>query len=356
MVKRLSMPSPTIRDVAKEAGVSIATVSYVLNKRRRVGEETRQRVLEAAQRLGYRANITARNLQARETRLLGYTWRPTPPDQFNPILDQFLNAIAQAAARHGYRVLTFPSATIEEELAIYHDMVLTGQVDGFILSNTNLDDGRVRSLLEIGFPFVAFGRSNPELDFAWVDVDGTEGTAMAVRHLLEQGYRRIAHLAWPEDSLTGQFRLHGYHSALQAAGVSLDPAWIVRTENRHGDAYEKTRHLLRLPQQRRPDAIVASSDLMAIGAINAALDEGFEVGKDLAIVGFDDAPVARYLRPPLTTLRQPVTEIGERLITMLVALCQGRPVEEPHILLRPKLIVRASSGAQPSMLKTVDSP
>ncbi|NOZ51504.1 MAG: LacI family transcriptional regulator [Chloroflexi bacterium] len=341
------MPSPTIRDVAREAGVSTATVSYVLNNSRRVGEETRLRVLEAAQRLGYRANIMARNLQARETRLLGYTWRPTPPDQFNPILDQFLNAIAQAAAHHGYRVLTFPSATIEEELAIYQDMVLTGQVDGFILSNTNLNDKRVRSLLDVGFPFVAFGRSNPEWDFSWVDVNGKEGTAMAVKHLLDRGYRRIGHLAWPADSLTGQYRLSGYWAALRAAGVTIDPAWVVRTENRHGDAYEKTRHLLRLPQQHRPDAIVASSDLMAIGAINAALDAGLEIGKDLAIVGFDDAPVARYLRPHLTTLRQPVTEIGERLITMLVALCQGRPVEDAHILLCPELIVRDSSGARP---------
>ncbi|RME83803.1 MAG: LacI family transcriptional regulator [Caldilineae bacterium] len=339
------MASPTIRDVAREAGVSTATVSYVLNNSRRVGEETRRKVIEAAMRLGYRANITARNLQASETRLLGYSWRPTPPDQFNPILDQFLNAIAQAAAHHEYHILTFPAETIEEELAIYQDMVLTGQVDGFILSNTNLNDERVRTLLKMEFPFVAFGRSNPEWDFAWVDVDGKEGTAMAVRHLVQQGYRRIAHLAWPEDSLTGQYRLGGYQAAMEEAGLGVDPAWIVRTENRHDDAYRRTRGLLELPRQRRPDAVVASSDLMAIGAINAALDAGIEVGKELAVVGFDDAPVARYLRPPLTTLRQPITEIGERLITMLVALCQGRRVDDPHVLLPPQLVVRASSGA-----------
>jgi len=337
------MPGPTIRDVAREAGVSIATVSYVLNESRPVGEQTRQRVLAAAQRLVYRPNVMARNLQARETRLLGYTWRPTPPDQFNPILDQFLNAIAQAAAHHGYRVLTFPSETIAQELAIYEDMVLTGQVDGFILSNTNLDDERVRRLLDIGFPFVAFGRSNPEWEFPWVDVHGTEGMAMAVQHLLDRGYRRIAHLAWPEDSLTGQYRLQGYLSALAEAGLAVESDWIVRTENRHGAAYEKARALLALPHARRPDAIVASSDLMAIGAMNAAWDAGLEVGRELAIVGFDDAPVARYLRPPLTTLRQPITEIGERLITMLVALCQGRPIADPHVLLSPELVVRDST-------------
>ncbi|NOX62543.1 MAG: LacI family transcriptional regulator [Chloroflexi bacterium] len=337
------MATVTIRDVAREAGVSTATVSYVLNNSGRVSEQTRQRVLEAARRLGYRANITARNLQARETRLLGYTWRPTPPDQFNPVLDQFLNAIAQAAAHHDYRVLTFPSETIEEELATYEDMVLSSRVDGFILSNTNLDDPRVRKLSQKGFPFVAFGRANPEWDFPWVDIDGRWGVRKAVEHLIERGHERIACLAWPEDSLTGAYRLQGYVEAMKLAGLPVDAAWIARTENKHDDAYETTRRLLELPAARRPTAIMASSDLMAMGAMNAAHDMGVEVGRELALVGFDDAPVARYLRPPLSSLRQPIAEVGERLIVMLVDLCQGRPVSQQHVLLKPQLIIRASS-------------
>ncbi len=166
------MPTTTIRDVAKEAGVSIATVSYVLNGSKHVADDTRRRVLETVERLGYRANIMARNLQASETRLLGYTWRPSPAGTFNPILDRFLQAIAEAAAQHGYRILTFPTNSIEEELDTYRELTRIGQVDGFVLSNTNLHDQRVRSLLDANFPFVAFGRSNPEWDFPWVDVDG----------------------------------------------------------------------------------------------------------------------------------------------------------------------------------------
>ncbi len=338
------MATRTIREVAKAAGVSIATVSYVLNGSRRVADDTRQRVLDAAQRLGYRANIMARNLQANETRLLGYSWRPSLPDQFNPILDRFLQATAEAAARHGYRVLTFPSSTVEDELALYEEMILVGQVDGFVLSNTNLEDLRIRSLMESGFPFVAFGRSDPGMKFPWVDIDGTAGIRMATRHLVERGHRRIACLAWPELSLTGRYRLEGYLAALADAGLSADGDWIVRGENTHSDAYAMTRRVLALPADRCPTAIVAMSDLMAMGALNAIWDAGQQPGRDVAVTGFDDAPVARFLRPPLTTLRQPIGEVGERLVTMLVDLCRSRPVAEPHVILQPELVVRGSSG------------
>jgi len=337
------MANVTIHDVAKEASVSIATVSYVLNNSRRVSEQTRQRVLQAAKRLGYRANIVARNLQASETRLFGYSWRPSPPDRFNPILDRFLQAMAEAAARHNYHVLTFPCPTIGDELAAYEEMMLTNQVDGFVLSNTDLDDQRVRRLLDNGFPFVAFGRSTPGWDFHWVDVDGSAGVHMATQHLIGQGHRRIACLAWPEASLSGQHRLQGYFAAMKEAGLSVDPAWVERVDNTHADAYAATWRLLTQPGGHRPSAIVALTDLMAMGAINAAWDAGFKPGRDLAVTGFDDAPIARFLRPPLTSLRQPIAEVGERLITMLVDIVQGRPIAEPQVLLQPELVVRASS-------------
>ena len=337
------MAGITIHDVAKEARVSIATVSYVLNNSRRVGDETRTRVLQAITLLGYRPNITARNLQASKTRLLGYSWRPVPPSQFTPVLDQFWQSMAQAAAHHDYRILAFPTATPQEELAVYEEMMLSGQVDGFVLSNTNLEDPRVRALLGAGFPFVAFGRSNPEWDFPWVDVDGYAGIRMAMEHLIAGGHQRIACLAWPAPSLTGRYRLDGYYEAMAAANLPVSPAWVARIENTYDDAYPSTQHLLALSPAQRPSAIVAFTDLMAMGAINAATDAGMTVGRELAVVGFDDAPVARFLRPPLTSLRQPVAEVGEGLVTMLIDLVNGRSVAEPHVLLQPELIVRASS-------------
>ena len=338
------MAGITIRDVAKKAGVSTATVSYVLNNSRQVGDGTRERVLTAARQLGYRPNITARNLQASETRLIGYSWRPTPPDRFNPVLDRFLQAIAEAAAHHDYRILAFPSLDIHEELSAYEEMMLIGQVDGFILTNTNFDDERVLALVKNQFPFVSFGRANEDWDFPWIDVDGAAGTLAAVRHLVSQGHRRIGFLAWPEVSQTGHYRMHGFLTGMQEAGLLVDEAWVQLAGNFHDEAYAATQRLLALPAERRPSAVVASSDLMAMGVINAGWDTGLQVGGDLAVVGFDDAPIACFLRPALTTLAQPIYDIGERLVSMLLDEINGLSHAERQILLAPSLVVRASSA------------
>ncbi len=335
---------PTIKDVAREAGVSIATVSYVLNNTGAVSEATRQRVLQAVERLGYRPSVLAQGLQARESRMIGYSWRPVPPDQFNPILEKFIHGMAEAAARHGYHVLAFPSTEPSDEIGPYHEMVERDRVDGFILSNTNLNDPRVRYLLEIEFPFVAFGRANPDWEFAWVDVDGADGVEQAVNHLLELGHTRIACLAWPEESLTGQYRLAGYRRAMAAAGLEVEAGWVVRTENYYQHAYRAVQPWLSRPPDRRPTAIVALTDLMAMGAMNAAADAGLVVGRDLAVVGFDDSPIAAYLRPPLTSLRQPLWEVGELVVTMLIDLIAGETPSPAQVLLKPELIVRDSTA------------
>jgi len=334
---------PTIKDVAKDAGVSIATVSYVLNNSGAVGDETRQRVLQAVQKLGYRPSVIAKGLQARESRMIGYSWRPVPPNQFNPVLEKFIHSMAEAAARHDYHVLTFPCPEPYDEVDVYREMIERGRVDGFILPNTNLNDRRIRYLLDEGFPFVAFGRSNPEWNFPWVDVDGTDGLQLAVNHIAELGHRRIACLAWPETSLTGQYRLDGYQAAMASAALPVDPAWVIRIQNDYQHAYRATQTWLNLPPDRRPTAVVALTDLMAIGVINAATDAGVTVGQDLAVVGFDDAPIAGYLRPSLTSLRQPIAEVGERVVTMLIDLVRGETLSPAQVLLRPRLIVRDST-------------
>jgi len=334
---------PTIKDVARLAGVSPATVSHVINDSAPISQETRRRVLEAIQVLGYQPSVIARGLQAGQSRMLGYSWVPMPETKFDPILDQFLENMAEAAARHDYHLLTFPAPDPHREIDVYRQMVGSRRVDGFILSNTTLDDARIQLLMDAKFPFVAFGRSNPEWDFPFIDVDGAEGIRLAVRHLVALGHHRIACLAWPEDSLTGQFRLQGYYDGLGEAGLSQNSKWVLRIENDYAQAYAAAKELLSLPAAERPTAITCLADLMAIGVLNAAADSGARVGQDLAITGFDDAPVARFLRPPLTSLRQPIAEIGDLVVQMLLALLQGEPLEEPQRLLPPVLIVREST-------------
>ena len=333
-----------IKDVAKRAGVSIATVSYVLNNRESISQATRERVLRAAAELGYRPSVIARGLQDGRSRMLGYSWTPVPEGQYNPILDRFLQSMAEAATRHGYHVLALPAPTVTNEVEVYRELVRTNRVDGLILSATNLDDPRIRYLLDEGFPFVAFGRSNPTWDFPWIDVDGTAGVRQAVEHLLALGHRRIACLTWPAASLTGQHRLAGYRQAMAEAGLTVAPEWMVRVvENDYAGAYHAAQQLLAADEGCRPTAIVCVSDLIAVGVLNAAADAGLEVGRDLAVSGFDDSPIAHHARPPLTSIRQPVAEVAERAVQMLLALIGGEPVEERHVLLKPTLVIRAST-------------
>jgi len=336
--------SVTIRDVAQRAGVSIATVSYVLNASAPISERTRTRVLAAAAELGYRPSAIARGLRARESRIIGYNWHHVPPDKWHPIRDRFLYSIAEAAETQGYHILTFTHTPHNRSRRPYEDLMLTGQVDGFILSDTSRDDERIRYLLGAGFPFVAFGRANEAWDFPYVDVDGEAGMRQAVEHLLSLGHRRVGLIAWPEESLSGQYRYQGYLRALESAGIAPDPAWIVRSEHTEASGRQATRTLLDLPSGRRPTAVVAVSDLMAIGAMNALYEIGLQPGQDVAVVGFDDIPTAQYVRPSLTTLRQPIAEVGERAVDMLLRLIQGQELAERSVLLSPKLIVRASSG------------
>ena len=308
-------------------------------------EETRARVLAAAAELGYRPSAIARGLRAGRSHTLGYSWHHVPRDQWPPILDPFLYSMAQAAEAQGYHILTFAQPTDGNPWLPYQELMLTGRVDGFILSETNRDDPRVRYLLDHDFPFVAFGRANEEWDFPYVDVDNAAGTRMAVQHLIGLGHRRIAVIAWPEDSLTGSYRLQGYLEAMEEARLEIDPAWIVRTEHAEASGREAMRVLLTLPPDRRPTAVVTMSDLMAIGAMNALYEAGLQPGRDVSVVGFDDVPMAQYLRPPLTTVRQPVAEVGKLVVEMLLRMIRGEPLPSRRVLVQPKLIVRESTGS-----------
>jgi DNA-binding LacI/PurR family transcriptional regulator len=337
---------PTIKDVAREAGVSIATVSYVLNnKPNSVSERTRQQVLNAIDRVGYTPNITARNLKANQTRLIGYAWHRDPGDRVNAVLDRFIYCLAQAAEAAGYHLLTFTHPDNAPTPA-YDELIRAGRVDAFVLSGTVINDLRIPFLLESGFPFVSFGRSNPEWDFAWVDTDGQRGVREAVEYLVGLGHRRIAMAAWPEESLSGHYRLAGYMDAMQSAGLDIHPDYIQRGEHSEPFGREAMTRWLQLPKNERPTAVIAITDLVAIGVMIEAERHGLYIGRDLSVIGYDDTPLVQYLRPSLTTLHQPLQEIVQALIVLLERMLQG-DTRERHVLIPPRLIVRGSCGEPP---------
>jgi DNA-binding LacI/PurR family transcriptional regulator len=333
----------TLKDVAAVSGVSYQTVSKVLNDKANVTEETAARVWAAVNELGYRPNVSARSLRKQASHLIGYSWKPVPPDQISPILDKFLSSTVEAAEAAGYHLMLFPMRGGEVGGDQYRDLIITGRVDAFILSSTNYDDPRIQVLADLNFPFVMFGRANTDWDFPFVDVDGRAGTRMATQHLIEQGHRRIALLTWPDDSRTGTARYNGYIQAMKEARLPIDPDWVRRGEGHFDTGYQHTQMLLSLPEDRRPTAGVAVDDQLAIGAMRAAQQAGLSVGPQFAVTGFDDTPGIQLLNPPLTSVRQPIREVGQRIIQLLTALLKGKEPGERQILLQPELIVRQSS-------------
>ena len=334
----------TLKQVAERANVSYQTVSKVLNNHpQEVSQETEQRILEAVRELGYRPNQIARNMRAKRSYMIGYSWAQTTPDQVNHILDKFLTSMVQAAENAGYHLLPFPFREGDGIVKAYQELIDTGRVDAFVLSSVNYEDPRIAFLRERNFPFVAFGRSNPELDFPYVDVDGYDGIRQVMAHLISRGHQRIAAIAWPEDSRVGNERMRGYFESMQAAGFNVRPAWVERGEGTFEFGHSAAARLLKLPVADRPTAILALNDTQAIGALHTAREQGLVVGRNLAIVGFDDAPMSQYLHPALTTVRQPIHEAGRKCVEILVSLMKGEEPLERHVLLAPELVLRASA-------------
>ena len=178
-----------------------------------------------------------------------------------------------------------------------------------------------------------------------MDVDGAAGIRLATEHLIARGHRRIGALAWPADSRVGNDRLEGYLAAHRSAGLSPEPGLIARGQGTADFARQAAAQWLARDEARRPTAVVAFNDTMAVGAMQASLARGLAVGPDLAVVGFDDSPLAQYASPPLTSVRQPIREVGRKCVEMLVALLEGITLSVRHALLMPELIVRESSLA-----------
>jgi DNA-binding LacI/PurR family transcriptional regulator len=181
------------------------------------------------------------------------------------------------------------------------------------------------------------------LDFPYVDIDGANGLCQAVEYLISREHRLIAAIAWPEDSRVGNERLRGYFEAMQAGGLKIQKEWIERGEGTFEFGQQAATRLLGSSSSPRPTAIVALNDTQAIGALHAARNLGLEIGRDIAIIGFDDAPMSQYLFNPLTTVRQPIHEAGRECVEILVELMKGNQPLKRNVLLQPELILRDSA-------------
>ena len=346
-MRRYANGQVTITQVALEAGVSTQTVSRVINNRPDVSPETRQRVQEIIQRLGYQPNAIARSLIRRRSHTLGVV--ATGLEYYGP--SRTVVGIEQRANELGYSLLLNllhqPETDNVERLLLG---LLARQVDGIIWAVPEIGNNRAwlpRKLSHMSAP-VIFLSMQPQANLSVVAVDNWHGGRLATEHLLSQGYRRIGHITGPLDWWEARERRRGWADALTAAGLAAEASCVVEGNWSTGSGERGLRQLL----EQCPDieAVFAGNDQMALGVLQAARRLGRRVPEGLAVVGFDDIPEAAYFWPTLTTVRQELIDLGgtavQKLAEMIEAKQQGTLEIQPEIvLLQPQLVVRESSTA-----------
>ncbi len=335
----------TSHEVAERAGVSRTTVSFVLNEVEgaQISEETRQRVLQAAHELGYVPDAAARSLASGRTHILGLIICQ-PPDHIivDAYLPQVIYGLGRASRERGFRVLVEAIEDVSQPNA-YVGLVRAKRIDGVLLSGPRSDDTQLPALIADGFPIVLLGHLKDK-SACFVDVDNQAAACRAVTHLLKLGHRRVACVTnGPLQYISAMERLLGYRQALTEAGLPYDETLV-----RYGDfdmesGYRVMQSLLET--NPKPTAVFVASDVVAFGAMKAIRERGLRIPDDLAVVGFDDLPMARYITPSLTTVRLPAIEQGEQGGRMLIDLISGKVPAEAQVYLETELVVRQSCGA-----------
>ena len=327
---------PTIKDVAKRARVSIATVSRVVNESpHSVSQATRERVLEAIKALDYRPNALAQGLIMKRSMTVGIII----PDISNPYYAEIVRGIQDIADEAGYAVMLQNTDRRKERIIKCIQLLRDKRADGIIFSGGIIHGYETLSTLrELAQRVVVIGRH--EVDFPAVRVDNIVGATQAVQHLIDLGHQRIGFISGSRTSTTSNDRLRGYKNALAQHGIPYEKHLVGQGNltPESGNLEAKTL----LEREDRPTAIFATNDLMAYGAINAAKEQGLNVPEDLAVVGFDNIPLSSYFEPPLTTVGIPMYELGVASMQMLIDLICKNSFEHLKIF-KTKLIIRDST-------------
>lgn len=330
----------TIYDIAREADVSIATVSRVFNESPRVSAYTRERVLAVARRLDYQPHASAQNLARRRTHLIS----AVIPVMANYFYMEIIRGMQDALAGSDYDLIVYAAPKPESVSSQLERAAQRGFSEGLIVLSTPLSEGRVRRLKTSKRPVVLVDAVHP--DFDSISMDNRKGGFMATRHLVDQGFARVAHVTITPEAPPAAERRRGYEEALAATGRNVDDTLVAAVDTQpigfaEESGYEATAKLL--ARRPPPDALFVASDVQAIGALQAIREAGLSVPGDVAIVGFDDVPVSQYVG--LTTLRQPTYEMGTLAVEKLLQRIGDPDRPTTSTVFSPTLIVRASSAA-----------
>ncbi|MEP9365179.1 LacI family DNA-binding transcriptional regulator [Nocardioides sp. CN2-186] len=325
----------TMQQVAAEAGVSVSTVSKVINGRYGVSSDTVETVTAVINRLGYEASLVARSLRNSRTNVIGVLVA-----DFEPFSTEVLKGAADAIRGTGFELVAYSAGgRIDEHVGWerrYLSRVMGTLVDGAVLVTPTVTDVRYDG------PIVAVDPHTGRSELPTVAGDNLQGARLGVDHLLELGHRRIGMVTGRRDLVSAQLRERGFRDAHQAAGVVVDEALLQPGAYEPEQAREAARTLLTLPEP--PTAVFAANDLSAIATLEVAAELGIDVPGQLSVVGFDNIPEAAMAHPPLTTVQQPIRQMGHDAIAMLVTLIAGEALEDTHVMLETTLVRRHSTA------------
>jgi LacI family transcriptional regulator len=336
--------SLTLEKVGQLAGVSRSTVSRVVNGHPSVSTDVRERVWHVIRETGYQPHAAARSLVTRRTRIIGVIIPESVARLFvDPFFPLLLGGITATCNTRGYHLMLslFNGPANPEEL--YRRLVHSGHLDGVVVAAARIDDPLVARLLQDEMPFILIGRHRDERE-RYVDADNQGGAYMAVEHLIRLGHRRIGAITGPLGTPAGADRLLGYRLALEASRVPVQEELVVEGDFTKSSGVTGMQRLL----PAHPSAVFCASDSMAIGALETVRDAGLRVPDDIALIGFDDVPVATAVEPALTTVRQPIEGLGTMAAELLLNWLENPPDGQTpgqRVILPAKLVVRDSCGA-----------
>ncbi|MFH2331308.1 DNA-binding transcriptional regulator CytR [Morganella morganii] len=342
MEPRRNDTGATMKDVARAAGVSTATVSRTLMNPEKVSVQTRQKVENAVLEVGYYPHNLSRGMKRNESR----TILVIVPDIGDPFFTDIIVGIEEIAAKHGYLVLIGDCRYQHKPEHTFVNLIVTKQIDGMVLLGSDVPFDSRHDEQRHFPPMVMANEFAPELELPTVNIDNLTAAFNATHYLQSLGHTRIACISGPEELPLCQYRVEGYIQAMRHMGMPVRDEYLVRGDFTHESGAECAAQLLALPEP--PTAIFCHNDIMAIGVLWAARKQGLTLPQDLSVVGFDDLPAAQYCSPTLTTIAQPRYEIGRQSFLLLLEQLQGHTVAKGSRLLDSDLIIRESACAPKS--------
>ncbi|SMO50243.1 LacI family DNA-binding transcriptional regulator [Gracilimonas mengyeensis] len=334
----------TLKQIAKELGLSAMTVSRAINNKDNVDEKTRERVLAKAKSMGYTPNHLAKSLVSQKT----YTIGVVIPEISHSFFPEVVRGIEEVTYEKNYQLILTHSAEKFEREQSAIETLRSKRVDGIMIScsQTTRNNSFYKNLTNIGVPIVFFDRCIDGIGLSCITVNDKTGAKQITQHLINHGYKKIAHLRGPQGVSIGKKRFEGFKEALSEAHLELDEKLVADTGFQEEGGYEAMKKILELPKEEWPDAVMAVNDPAAFGAIEAIKEAGLSIPDDIAIVGFSDDIRAELLPVPLTTVQQPAYEVGKKAAQKLIRLVEDDEEKHENIEVLTELMIRSSCGCK----------